>query len=599
MLSGSVGSRVGKHRSQNQETFAEEEERNSGTSTAFLLHPFLQKSTSASFTEKADTHRSALDLATKSPSSTTSNYLGGGLGGSHGGGSLAQTYYSGTSLSEDAALDLVLEYLEKKKLNIAKHALIKEIRAERERAAIPAPCYRGLPTLEEKSDKNGRHSAPKVQSKLEKLMKKAAEKSIPQQNAEESSNCKETSEKLSTKNKSSTRRSPNHDPYGASSMPIYQTATFEIDELNPYDYSRSGNPTRSAFQDAVSQLENAEASFAFTSGMSALSTVCHLVKADERILCSDDSYGGLYRVLDKVSRAQGISVDFLTLDGLSGPENLRKEFANVNKEDNKSGGEKEKKRIGMVFIESPTNPQMRICDIRKLAHICHENGALLCIDNTMLSPILQRPFCLDLEDETNNADLIVHSATKFISGHADAMGGVVCCRTEELSRRIYFLQNAEGNGIAPFSAWLLLRGMKTIAMRVLEQQRNAEQIAKYLHSHPLVTKVYYANLPSHPGYDIHVNQSDGGGSVIAFLTGSMKLSTYLLKATKLFKVTVSFGSVNSLIEMPCTMSHASIPSEVRASRAFPEDLLRLSIGIEAVNDLIDDLENAFTSFQNQ
>ena len=379
-----------------------------------------------------------------------------------------------------------------------------------------------------------------------------------------------------------------NDPYGASSMPIYQTATFAqpaADRFGDYDYTRSGNPTRDALQKQIAELEGVEGAraFCFTTGMAALTAVTRIVTAGEEVIVNDDSYGGTYRLMSKVATRQGIRVRYVNMSGRNGPANLALAINTSTK---------------LVMIESPTNPMQRICDIRELSRICHANdhptGTLLSIDNTMMSPILSRPLEL-------GADIVIHSATKFMCGHSDTMAGAVITRNmkegdKTLAEALYFYQNAEGTALAPFDCWLISRGIKTMAIRVERQQENAIQIAEWLQTIPLVTSVYYAGLKDHKDNDIHVRQSSGGGSVVCFTTGNTALSKHIVTFTKLFKITVSFGSVTSLISLPGIMSHASIPSEVKTAREFPEDLVRMSIGIESVEDLIADLKKAMASF---
>jgi cystathionine beta-lyase len=252
----------------------------------------------------------------------------------------------------------------------------------------------------------------------------------------------------------------------------------------------------------------------------------------------------------------------------------------------------------LVMIESPTNPMQRICDIQALAVICHENahktGTLLSIDNTMMSPVLSRPI-------EQGADIVIHSATKFMSGHSDTMAGAVVVRegmegAKTLADTLYFYQNAEGTALAPFDCWLVLRGLKTMPLRLEKQQYNAILISKWLQRQSCISKVFYAGLPDHPDHVLHMSQASGGGCVVCFLTGNIELSKHIVTSTKLFKITVSFGSVNSLISLPGLMSHASIPADVKSAREFPEDLVRMSVGIEHIDDLILDLKNAIDSF---
>jgi len=370
------------------------------------------------------------------------------------------------------------------------------------------------------------------------------------------------------------------DPHGASSMPIYQTSTFSqpsATSFGEYDYSRSGNPTRKALEEQIAQLEKGERGFAFSSGMAALSAITRLARAGDEIILSDDSYGGTYRLLAKVAARNNISIRYLDMSGPGGPGRLQAVLT---------------ERTKLVMLESPTNPMQRIISIRDISRVAHTKSALVSVDNTMLSPILQNP--LD-----QGADIVMHSATKFICGHADTMAGVVVTKTQELAEQIYFYQNAEGTGLSPFDSWLLLRGVKTMELRVMRQQENALRIAKFLREHPSVTQVYYAGLEDSPNHELHKQQARGAGSVVCFRTGTLAFSQHIVSTTKLFKITVSFGSVNSLISLPGAMSHASIPAEVRAAREFPEDLVRLAIGIESVDDLISDLQRGFQTYTGQ
>ncbi|KAA0038451.1 cystathionine beta-lyase [Cucumis melo var. makuwa] len=360
------------------------------------------------------------------------------------------------------------------------------------------------------------------------------------------------------------------DPYGAVSTPLYQTATFKqptATENGPYDYTRSGNPTRDALERLLAELEKADRAFCFTSGMAALSAVAQLVGTGEEIVAGDDLYGGSDRLLSQVIPRRGIVVKRVNTSDL---DEVSSAIGPLTK---------------LVWLESPTNPRLQISDIRTIAIMAHKHGALVLVDNSILSPVLSRP--LDL-----GADIVMHSATKFIAGHSDVMAGVLAVRGERLAKELYFLQNAEGSGLAPFDCWICLRGIKTLALRVEKQQENAQKIAEFLCIHPRVKKVYYAGLPTHPGRSLHYSQAKGAGAVLSFLTGSLALSKHIVESTKYFSITVSFGSVKSLISMPCFMSHASIPAAVREARGLTEDLIRISVGIEDVNDLITDLDNA-------
>ncbi|XP_022153886.1 cystathionine beta-lyase, chloroplastic isoform X1 [Momordica charantia] len=360
------------------------------------------------------------------------------------------------------------------------------------------------------------------------------------------------------------------DPYHAVSTPLYQTATFKQPsaiENGPYDYTRSGNPTRDALESLLAKLEKADRAFCFTSGMAALAAVAQLVRTGEEIVAGDDLYGGSDRLLSQVIPKRGIVIKRVNTNDL---DEVSSAIGPLTK---------------LVWLESPTNPRLQITDIRKIVTMAHKHGALVLVDNSIMSPVLSQP--LDL-----GADIVMHSATKFIAGHSDVMAGVLAVRGESLGKELYFLQNAEGSGLAPFDCWVCLRGIKTLALRVEKQQANAQKIAEFLYSHPRVRKVYYADLPTHPGRSLHYSQAKGAGSVLSFLTGSLALSKHIVETTKYFSITVSFGSVKSLISMPCFMSHASIPAAVREARGLTEDLIRISVGIEDVNDLITDLDNA-------
>eukprot|EP01060_Flectonema_neradi_P036607 TRINITY_DN7099_c2_g1_i2.p1 TRINITY_DN7099_c2_g1~~TRINITY_DN7099_c2_g1_i2.p1 ORF type:complete len:521 (+),score=77.33 TRINITY_DN7099_c2_g1_i2:83-1645(+) len=372
-----------------------------------------------------------------------------------------------------------------------------------------------------------------------------------------------------------------NDPYHPSSMPIYQTATFvqpSITEFGPYDYTRSGNPTRTALEVLIAKLESAHSAFAFTTGMSALTTITQLFDTNDEIIACADLYGGMHRLLTQVCNRFGIKLKFIdTTDLVALQEAIT---PGVTK---------------LIHIESPSNPLMRITDLRKLSAMAKEHGILVSVDSTMMSPYLWKPLNL-------GADIVMHSGTKFLSGHSDTMVGVVCVKDEKLASRVAFLQNAQGTALAPFDSWLVLRGLKTLAIRVERQQYNTVQIAKYLASVPQVAKLHYAGMkpdadsPQSPltnslsSFDLHRAQAKGGGSVLSFETGDVKLSQRIVDACRLFKITVSFGSCNSLIEMPCLLSHASIPAE---KRTLPADLIRLSIGIEDIADLLFDLQRAF------
>lgn len=362
-----------------------------------------------------------------------------------------------------------------------------------------------------------------------------------------------------------------HDRYGAIVPPIYQTATFEqpnATEFGEYDYTRSGNPTRTLLEQQLADLEDAGYASCFASGMAALTALTRIVKTGEEIIAGDDLYGGTVRLLDRLASHQNISVRYVdTTDG----DELQKALTDQTR---------------LILIETPSNPLFRISNIEELSRIARAAGAYLAVDNSMLSPVFQRPLNF-------GADVVVHSATKFLCGHSDVTAGALITNDPALHKQLAFQQNAEGAGLSPFESWLLLRGLKTLSLRVERQNVSAEKIARFLQTRPEVSQVFYPGLQGHPGRAIHQKQANGNGAVVSFTTGDDKLSSEIVESTRLFKVAVSFGSVGSTISLPCRMSHASIPSALRDRLAPPSDLVRLSVGIEDPSDLLEDLERAF------
>lgn len=359
------------------------------------------------------------------------------------------------------------------------------------------------------------------------------------------------------------------DRFKPMSTPIYQTATFEQEEADAfgeYDYSRSGNPTRKVLEDQLAALENGTRGFCFSSGMAAITTVTHLLKAGDEIVADWDLYGGASRLFGRILGRSGISVRYVDASDLQA---VKAAMTPATK---------------LVYAESPTNPLLRVLDLAAIAEIAHAGGARMCVDSSTMSPYLQNP--LDL-----GVDIVVHSATKFICGHSDVTGGAIVVKDAALADEIYFLQNAEGTALGPFDCFLLLRGLKTLKLRMDAQQKNAEAIAKFLASHPAVTQVYYPGLADHPNFAIQQRQARGGGAILSFRAGSAAAAKRIAEGTERFRISVSFGSVNSTISVPVKMSHASIPVELRDARALPEDLLRLSVGIEDIDDLIADLSH--------
>lgn len=362
-----------------------------------------------------------------------------------------------------------------------------------------------------------------------------------------------------------------NDAYGAIVPPIYQTATFEqptATEFGEFDYTRSGNPTRTLLEQQLADLEDARHACAFASGMAALTSLTRIVRPGEEIVAGDDLYGGTVRLLDQITARLNIAVSYVDT---TNEAEVRRAVGD---------------RTRLVLIETPSNPLFRISDIRKLRSIAKDAGAYLAVDNSMLSPVFQRPLNL-------GADVVIHSATKFLCGHSDVTAGALITNDPALHKQFSFQQNAEGAGLSPFESWLLLRGLKTLALRVERQNNSAEKIAHFLQGRSEVTQVFYPGLASHPGHEVHREQADGNGAVVSFTTGDESLSRAIVESTRLFKVAVSFGSVGSTISLPCRMSHASIPRALRDRLAPPPDLVRISVGIEDVDDLIDDLSHAF------
>jgi cysteine-S-conjugate beta-lyase len=363
------------------------------------------------------------------------------------------------------------------------------------------------------------------------------------------------------------------DPYGAIAPPIYQTATFRQPsalEFGEYDYTRSGNPTRTLLEQQLATLEEGKYACAFASGMAAITALVRLLTPGDEIIAGNDLYGGTVRLLDQVLQRQGTRIHYADTTDLDAVGRL------VNS------------RTKLLLVETPSNPFLRISDIQGLAELSRKTGRLLAVDNSMLSPCLQQPLVC-------GADVVIHSATKFLCGHSDVTAGALVTNNEDLHRQLGFQQNAEGAGLSPFESWLLLRGMKTLALRVERQNSSAQIIAEYLASQSKVKQVYYPGLIGHPGREIQGRQASGNGATISFTTGDAETSRWIVEATRLFDIAVSFGSVGSVISLPCRMSHASIPKSLRDRLAPPPDLIRISVGIEDVADLLADLDQAFAA----
>jgi cystathionine beta-lyase len=361
------------------------------------------------------------------------------------------------------------------------------------------------------------------------------------------------------------------DPFRPLATPIYQTAAFDQPgalEPGPYDYSRSGNPTRAVLEAQLARLDRGTRAFAFASGLAALTAVTRLLRPGDELVAGDDLYGGSYRLFSRLVAPHGVDVRYADLT------------------DDAAAAAAVTPRTRLVHVESMTNPLLRVPDLRRLAELAHRHGAWLCVDASALTPYLQRPLEL-------GADIVVHSATKYLSGHGDVTAGSVAVVDERLAEQIGFIQNAEGAGLGPFDAFLLLRGMQTLAVRLDRQQRTAHRIASRLRARGLA--VHYPGLRQDPGHARLRTQSKGAGAVVSFETGSTDASARLVDSLRLFSTSVSFGSIHSSASLPCRMSHAAIPADVRRARRLPEDLVRLSIGLEDPADLIQDLEQALSA----
>lgn len=356
----------------------------------------------------------------------------------------------------------------------------------------------------------------------------------------------------------------------AVSFPIYQTATFShvgLGQSTGFDYTRVKNPTRQHLEETVSSLENACDTVAFSSGMAAVSACFELFEPGDHIICSEDLYGGVTRLLCTYCQKNGLSVDFVDTTDL---EKIRAVLRPETK---------------ALYIETPSNPMMNITDLRGCAALAKERHLLLIVDNTFLSPYLQNP--IDL-----GADLVIHSGSKFLSGHNDTIAGFLSSANGELADRIRMIAKTTGGVLAPFDCWLVLRGIKTLAVRMERQQENAGKVARWLSAQPHIRKVFYAGLPEHPGYEINRAQARGAGSMISFRTDSVETAHRVLEKVRLITFAESLGGTESLITYPMTQTHPDVPAEMREHLGITETLLRLSVGLENCDDIIADLKQA-------
>ena len=358
---------------------------------------------------------------------------------------------------------------------------------------------------------------------------------------------------------------------GAISVPIHQTSTFVFEDAGKtrgWDYSRTANPTRKVLEDTIAQLEGGKAGFAFATGMAAETTVMHLLKTGDHVISGDDVYGGTYRLFQDVMRAFGLEFTFLRMDN---GERIEEAI---------------KPNTRMLWLETPSNPLLNIVDIEMVVDIAKKHKLLSVIDNTFATPYFLRPF-------EYGVDLVVHSTTKYLNGHSDVVGGAVVTTTDELSQKVQFLLNAMGTCAAPFDCWLVLRGIETLPVRMKQHEENALAVANYLNGHPKVKKVFYPGLESHRGHEIAKRQMKGFGGVVSFeLGGGIEGLNTFLRKLKVFSLAESLGGVASLAEHPATMSHASMPKDYREKVGITDEVIRLSVGLEDVDDLTEDLEQA-------
>ncbi len=358
---------------------------------------------------------------------------------------------------------------------------------------------------------------------------------------------------------------------GAIMTPIYQTSTYVQagpGEHKGYEYSRTQNPTRHALERCLAALEGAQFGAAFASGCAAADMLMHMMDAGDHVVCSDDVYGGTFRLFDKVFKRQGVAFSFVDL---SRAENLEAALTPKTK---------------AVWVESPTNPMMKVIDLARVAEIARRRGVLSICDNTFMTPFFQRP--LDL-----GFDVVSHSTTKYLNGHSDCVGGFVATSRKDVADKMYFLQNAVGGVPSPMDAFLVLRGVKTLPVRMKRHQENAEKVAAFLAAHPKVEKVTYPGLASHPQHELAKRQMKGFGGMMTFvIRGGLESARRFLKAVHIFACAESLGGVESLIEHPAIMTHASVPKETREKLGIADGLIRLSVGIEDAQDLLDDLAQA-------
>ena len=357
---------------------------------------------------------------------------------------------------------------------------------------------------------------------------------------------------------------------GAIITPIYQTSTYVQEELGKhkgYEYARTQNPTRLALEQNIAAIESGIAAYAYASGMAAIDAITTLLNAGDHVIVTDNTYGGTFRLFDKVLRKYGLEFSYVDT---SQPEQIEQAIRPTTR---------------MLFVETPTNPVLRLTDLAAVAAIARNHDIRLVVDNTFASPCLQRPIEF-------GADLVMHSTTKYLNGHSDSIGGIVIAARQEDADWLKFIQNAAGAILSPFDSWLVLRGTKTLAVRMQQHNLNGQKIAEYLDAHPKVTKVLYPGLPSHPQHDLAKRQMKGFGGMLSFEVSSFEEARRVCNSVRLMALAESLGGVETLMTHPASMTHASVPPERRAAIGLSDSLVRISVGIEDADDLIDDLKQA-------
>ena len=364
---------------------------------------------------------------------------------------------------------------------------------------------------------------------------------------------------------------------GAVNVPVYQTSTYKQDglgETRGWEYSRTGNPTRDALEKLIADLEHGKYGLAFASGLAAINTVLSLFKSGDKLVVSDNIYGGTFRILDNVFKNFGITYEIVDTS------DLEKVEAAIDED------------VKAVYVESPANPLLTVTDIAAVAEIAHKHNKLLIVDNTFLTPYLQRPLSL-------GSDIVIHSGTKYLGGHSDTISGFIVVNDKELADRLYYLQNAIGGVLAPWDSFLMIRGIKTLGVRMDRHVDNAKKIAQWLFKSGYASRIYYPGLPEDPGYEVQKKQADGPGAMISFVLDSNYDYRKFFKNLKLITLAESLGGVESLVCHPASMTHAAIPAEIRQEVGIVDELIRFSVGIEDADDLIADLEQAIKTSKKE